>query len=62
MRGSFAPQKSSMTVISAAVTREDCMRSTLWSWDMPARADRMIAGVTDPTIMAKRCWTAMGME
>ena len=29
---------------------------------MPAKDERMMAGVTDPTIIANRCWTAIGSE
>ena len=53
--GSFAPQNSSMNVIKAAATREDWINNTLWLWFIPATDARIIAGVTDPTIMANRC-------
>ena len=65
--GSLAPQmlfmpKSCKRVEMAAHTRDDCINSILDELSRPATVEMMIAGVTQPTIMATRCCKAIGKE
>lgn len=46
----------------AAHTRDDCINSILDELSSPATVEIMIAGVTQPTIMATRCCSAIGNE
>ena len=61
IRGSLAPMKSSINVMTAADTRDDCMSSTLFSGLSWAREERIIAGVTHPSIIATRCCRERGI-
>ena len=65
--GSLAPHirvtpNSCSSVESAAHTRDDCIRRIRWALSSPATDEMIIAGVTQPTIIATRCCKASGSE
>ena len=49
-----------MNVAIAAIRSEDWIRITLSAWDKPATPDTTIAGVTQPTTMARTCCSERG--
>ena len=62
--GSPAPNRppmgnSSSSVVTADITSDAWISSTLWLWDSPTVLAMMMAGVTQPTIMDTRCCRAM---
>ena len=50
---------SSSSVVTADITSDAWISSTRWLWGSPTVWAMMIAGVTQPTIMATRCCKAM---
>jgi len=50
--------KSCNSVLTAETTSADWIRITRSAWASPAVFATMMAGVTQPTIMATTCWSA----